>query len=405
VDPDTADGPTADPSENLLIGFNELRTRQERLRDSVEDIQKQLAEKKKPWYRQTSTLMSVAGTIFAILSGIYSIHSTKMKDVNQNAADLHTTVAELIQLHSDEAQDTPSSNSDFTAYALRSSLRNAKRIELLEQAKVELKAASNRVSPSILTLLAAEVDFDGDYKTSRDYLMLALQKAQPHSPEQIGALFTLAQLCLTDGKALCKLGEGKSFYQSALDEQPGDSDNTHYERGQLLTRVALLVHQANQDETQANSYFDQANSEESQITPTNPERQKLAQYITTARASVASSSKPQSESFSTPGAFLGRWHLIDTDDPSRSGTVTFVQLPAFPFYGADVDIFQGGKLWEKQSGQVLITDPNTLRFDWTSIGVSGQSAGYSQFFLSPEGGITGKQYRLGEDQWSFSLRR
>ena len=384
--------------------LDEFRARQERLRDSVDDIQKKMAEAKKPWYRQPATLMSVAGTLFAILSGLYSIQSARRQDISKSAADLQTIVADLIQLRTEEMQDAPSAKNDSTGYSMRSSLRNTKREALLEQANIKLKAASYQVWPSILLILAIETDIDGDYKTSYDYLQRASLGSHPRTPEKVAALFTLAQFCLTDGKSLCKPNEGRLYYLAALDQQPGDSDNTHYQRGQLLVRVALLLHQTDPGSAQVNTYFSQADSEESQITPSNATRQLLAQYIKVARSTISTNSA-LSASFSAPEIFLGRWHLI-YPDKSRSGTATFVQMPAFPFFGAYVDIFQDGKLLEKQSGQVSVTDPSTLRFDWVSVGIRGQGTGYTRFLLaSTEKQLTAKQYPLGDTVTGFNLVR
>jgi hypothetical protein len=406
MDSEASDEPKVEVSTTSPGIFDELRSRQERLRDSVEDIQKGLAEEKKPWYRQPTTLVSLASTLFAILSGLYSIHSARTQDISKNAADLQTIVADLIQLRTDEMQDLPSAKTDSAAYAMRSSFRNAKREALLEQAGVKLNSASYQVWPSILTILAVETDIDGDYKTSYEYLTRASKESRPHTPEKVGALFTLAQFCLTDGKALCKPGEGKSYYLAALDQQLADSDNTHYQRGQLLARVALLIHQTSPDNTEAGSYFTQADSEEAQISSSNGERQLLAQYISVARASAASTPAAQSTSFSAPDTFLGQWRIVYADGSNRSGTATFVQLPTFPFYGAYVDIFQDGKLSEKQSGQVSIADSKTLRFDWVSVRVNGQTTGYTQFVLAPAGtGILAKQYQLGDEPTGFDLKR
>jgi hypothetical protein len=400
-----ADRP-ASTIEISLSEFDAIRSRQERLRDSVEDLQKQMAEKKKPWYRQATTLMSVAGTLFAVLSGLYSIHSARTQDVSKNAAELNTIISEVIQIHADELQDASSAKSDFVGYSTRSQLRNTRRLALLEEADSKINAASNQVSPSLLIVLATEADGDGEYTTARKYLLLAIQRSQTLSPERVAALFTLAQFCLFDGKALCKPNEGDSSYRAALAQQPNNSDSTRYQRGQLLAKIALLVHYAHSDDTLANDYFNQADSEVAQMSSSNPVRQQLAQFITTTRASIASPTPTQSASFSTPETFIGRWSITFAEDSTRSGTVTFVSLPTYPFYGAYVDIFQDNKLIEKQTGQVAVLDPRTLRLDWTSVGVSGQSLGYSKIILTAKGrALKGEQHRLGEVSSEFSMQR
>jgi len=397
---------SAPTAEITASEFETIRRRQESLRDSVEDLQKQMAEKRKPWYQQPTTLMSIASTLFAVLSGLYSIHAARTQYVSKNAAELNTIVADIIQLRADEYQDASSAKSDFAGYSTRSQLRNTKRLALLEQADSKINAASNQVSPSLLIVLASEGELDGEYATARKYLLLAIQRSQPLSPEKVGALYSLAQFCLSDGKALCKANEGDSLYRAAIAQQPDNSDSTRYQRGQLLAKIGLLVHYAHSDDSLANGYFRQADSEVSQMAISNPARQQLAQFITNARTSVASSTPSPNVSFSTPETFIGRWSITYTEDPTRSGTVTFVSLPAYPFYGAYVDVFQENKLIEKQVGQVVVLDPRSLRLDWTSVGVGGQSAGYSTFSLASIGGaLQGEQRRLGEVSSGIRLQR
>lgn len=393
-------------TEGSMSEFDILRSRQERLRDAVEDLQKEVAEKKKPWYRQPATLMSVAGTIFAVLSGIYTLRSAKTQDVSKNAADLHTIVDQLVQVHTEEVQDAATAKTDFIGYSTRSSLRNTKRLSLLEEADAKIAAASDQVSPSILIVLATEADGDGEYTIARKYLLQAVEKSQPYSPEKAGALFTLAQFCLIDGKALCGPDEGDRSYRAAIEQQPANSDSTHFARGELLTRIGLLVHYAHHDDKLANSYFQQAEADVAGILPTDTLRQQLAQYIATARTYAASSNSQSAPSFSNPDTFLGKWRILDPSDRKRTGTVTFVTLPGSPAFGAYVEVFEDDKLVEKQSGQVAVLDPGTLSLDWSSVGVAGQSVGYSRFsFEAKSNRIGAEQYRLGEAPAKFVLKR
>jgi hypothetical protein len=384
-----------------------LESRYERLRDTVETLRTQMEEKKKPWYKQPTILMSIAGTLFAVGSGLYNIHISGTQNVLKNVADLHSIVSDLIQLRADDIQDSSSAKADFASYYTRSTFRQTKRLALLEDAAFKIKSASNRVSPSILLVLANEVDQNGDYKTTYKYLLLAKDRSEEQSPERVGAYFTLAQFCYTDGKSLCKTNEGKQAYEAALAEQPADSDSMHFQKGQLYARVGVLLRQAAHDNASAQSNFALADTEATKIAPENGMRQALVQVIATARATPGGTSNSNAPpSFTDPSSFLGRWRIHPADAAQHSGTITFVPLSAPSTYGAFLDLSQNNILLEKQQGQVLVVNPQSLRMDWSSLAPTGQSAGYSLFTFSTSGKkLILKQFRFGESPLTFRLER
>src|ERR1035438_9418427 len=115
------------------------------------------------------------GFAFRLNFGGLTLNSAHIQKIDKSAADLETIVDQLIQLHAEENQDLSTAKSDFASYSARSSLRNTKRVAILDEARTKIETATPEVSPSILIVLAGEEDVNGAYETAYEYLTLAVK--------------------------------------------------------------------------------------------------------------------------------------------------------------------------------------------------------------------------------------
>jgi hypothetical protein len=420
---------TSPPSTSKEL--EEIRARQERLRDNVDDLAQKLAEKDKPWHKSTSTLLSIAGTVFAILSGLYTIYSSHVEDRGKSVNQLMSTMSDIVQLEQDEGIDEAQRQGGDTQYRMRSSLRRVKRNALLEEANNTVRTMPGVTPSSILNWLADEVAEDGNYTETHEYLLRAAKNAPPSTAEAVDIQLNLAKFCLMVGKSLCKEGEGKAAYLKAIALQPGNSEDTLYHRGQLLTQIGLLLQQTHADDAQGRLYWSQAEAADSQIA-TPQMKDDLAKYIAGARtwlaltpgqphdgsagastkvtgapAGMVTLSDTPSTTAMAPDAkpFLGRWSIIFSNTPGRTGNATFVALPSYPYCIATLEIYQDGELVEKQAGQIFVVNKSTAELDWTSTRMMGPAAGYTRFSFLPSGALKALQYQLNTPPMRFDLRR
>jgi hypothetical protein len=400
--PDSKDSEAAGLCATDLV--RQWDERLNRLSDEVGTIQVQLSEKRKPWYRQTSLVVSIASLLFSILFNTW----TRSTDaVNKSNESLQAIVAQLADLRGEEAKDALSAKTDFLGYSNRAGIRNNKRIALLDHADSALKTANYQVSSAILVTLGYEVAIDGQYRKAETYYQLGAEKANPNTNEKMWALFADAQLRLLPDSPLYNPKEGRERYQQALNQVKTVDDSSRYQRGQVLARIAQLESLSRDGTALSQQYYERASAEAKGISQLNPYHEMLNQWIAMARQSSTATGTVTGIGFSQNNGWLGQWKL-KYPKSGQAGTVTFLSVSP-NVTGAYVDVFADGKLVEKEIGQVAILDDKRIRVDWTAqrpVPVPMQTAGYSLIRAEAVGpSMSGEQYAFGEKAVPIRLSR
>jgi hypothetical protein len=386
---------------------SDLSPQVQSLRDEVQAIQIQLAEKRKPWYRQHSLLISIVALVFTVGFNLYGVlyqRSNATKEaVSKNVENLQTILGQLVEIRSDDAKDAVTAKADMAGYSTRNMLRNTKRLALLDAASIAIIGAKNRVPPTAYVALGGEAITDGQYAKGDEYLKLAVNAATADTTERMWALYARAQVRLTPDSPLYNPEEGRNFYHKALQERLPSNDFTRFQRGQLLGRIAQLEKLNNPID--AENYFRQAETEAKNMNLLNPLSQALIQVLTAYRQAISPAAR--GVVFADPKTWIGEWKLKYPQNLAHKGDITFIANQNF--YGGYVDIFENGRLVEKAMGQVTLLDDKTLRLDWTGqriVPAPAQTAGYSILKAKQETRVmSGRQYSFGEEAIRVQISR
>src|SRR5262245_44265779 len=117
--------------------LSEVENTLQLVRDRVDGLQIAAGEKKKPWYRQTPSLISVLALLASIASAVYSGVQGRHQDVRQKQDSLRAIVSGLIDLaaeHQSKLGSEPSKNLSIQEREFISGMINNKRMLLDEAA-------------------------------------------------------------------------------------------------------------------------------------------------------------------------------------------------------------------------------------------------------------------------------
>lgn len=391
----------ASSPEHLLALTDALQRR-------VDLIADQLAEKKKPFYKQPAVLISVSATVFSVISGFYTMRAAHI-------ADLQTAVSALVQLRLEDSQDSTASKNDPAGYAARSLLRNIRRVAQLELAESKLGAATGKVPSSFYYVLGTEASNDGMNDTALQHFKDALDSSPKTPPgavpsvERAGVLFTFIQFCSLQGEQVCKTNKQSEkvdiYKKEYLQEPPKFADDaSRFRYSYALVQIAGLIHQKGVHEEEIPGLLKHAQDQGALVANSNA-KQQIATLVGNMRMQIAPAPPANQINFSNYVSWLGEWRLLDTDRKPL-GAVTFVALPSGTDFTASVRILDGVMLVEKQWGTLLLESPTRALMDWNSVAANRQSTGYSRFYLSNKShGMRLEQFRLGEPMAVFTLER
>jgi tetratricopeptide (TPR) repeat protein len=402
VSPDYEATPTPEGSAGVTAGHFDERLN--RLSEEVGAIQVQLAEKRKPWHRQYPLLVSIVALLFTVGNTLF----TRSSDIGAKGNErLQSIIAQLSEIRTEESKDLLTAKTDFSAYATRTSLRNTKRVALLEDADAALAEVKGQAPSAIYLSLGSEAAAESEYPKADKYFTKAIEKADPHTNELMWAKFNAALLRLVTDSPFYNPAEGRRLVEEAVGEVSKDDDNARYQRGQILVRMGR-IETLSHNEMSAKSYFARATQEVQKMNPLNPLHDLLNQYVAAASQPDAGALVAGAVIFSQAGTWSGEWVATFPTKKMLRGTVTFVAGTAPNTAAAFVDITSDGQLVEKEIGQVTILDDQHLRIDWNaqrSVPAPSQTAGYTLLRVKPGSRITGEEQAFSEAPLPIELTR
>jgi type II secretory pathway pseudopilin PulG len=204
------------------------------VRDQVDELHVAAGEKKKPWYRQTPSLISVLALLASVATAVYSGFQGKQQDLRQKQDSLRAIVSALIdltfeqqsKLGSEVAQKLSNQEREFI-----SGMLNNKRMLLAEAADNLVRQIPQDVSSSEYYFLANDKQANGGAARAEEYLKKAVTVSQEPLVKMI-ALRNLGYFYALRGP-LQSISEARKKFQEAVDLIPGEprDDATAYTLG------------------------------------------------------------------------------------------------------------------------------------------------------------------------------
>jgi tetratricopeptide (TPR) repeat protein len=205
------------PNPQLPIsGSTDVEAELKLLRDQVDLLQIDTRERKRPWFKQVNSILSVIAVLFSGFTFAYSQIGQHAEDVRSKKKELRDTVAALIDLRGEfyntQLQESESIN------------LNNKRLIYVEAADTLITQIPNNVSWAEYAILAYEKQLDSNFTQAERYY----QKAIEASRTPLGKNFSiraLAGLYFSQGPLL-DFGKGRKHFGEAVDALKNPTD--HY---------------------------------------------------------------------------------------------------------------------------------------------------------------------------------
>ncbi|HUJ39554.1 MAG TPA: hypothetical protein VLW54_03330 [Candidatus Acidoferrales bacterium] len=345
--------------ENPLDG---IRADIQLLRDQVDELQIAAAEKRKPWHKQPSILISVIALLISTSSGIAGyIVQLQKDDVREKAEKLANLQQLTIDIVDTGKQMADLDQKDTAKVAYLTGLLNAKREIMVSQASELARQFGYKVPAEILYEVGTQQQADGRTKEA-EALYSATLSQNPTEMTQIAARRSLATLYMNPPATLDDLRKGREQFQTVIDLVNKRKDDAgKFERGFTYEVWGGMEFINDQLEPGKQAYARAREAYES-LSPANGNRQpalynlslhKQANFLATSEAKKAMSH------------FVGNWvsggsnptklriiltpsgYLMGTLSPPSSSE-TGGLLPGTPF-----------------SGSVILEDDTSANFVWT----------------------------------------
>jgi hypothetical protein len=283
---------------------NEIRSEVKLLRDQVDVLQIQASEKRSPWYRQPSTLISVVALTISTIGGLvgwWQQHKEKLIDQTQtDLTTLQRITLDLVDLHKAVLDNQIAD--PVHAFSVNSIL-NAKRQILDTQAIAIADRVDKGVPASIFFVVAGDEYDDGNY-TEAERLYLKALGAGDSTVSRLHAPRALAQLYFTPGSPLFEPKKGREQLAHAIEYlRPQGDEGAIFSRG-------FLYEAWGQDEWLSNDYkdgmaaFQKATAKYSHLSPGNPDRQASLDRLSMTKVSMF---RRTDNAFGLAARLLGVW--------------------------------------------------------------------------------------------------
>jgi hypothetical protein len=147
------------------------------LRDQVDRLQIEAAEKKRPWYRQLPSLLSLAAFVFSIFTAVLSQFQSSQADIRSKKEEMRKLLDDLVRVQS-EFQDRVIEIKDPAKREIASALLNTRHGMYLEATEVLASQIPKAVSSSEYGILASEKSRISDFKKAEVYQLRAIEAAR-----------------------------------------------------------------------------------------------------------------------------------------------------------------------------------------------------------------------------------
>jgi hypothetical protein len=390
-------------------------SRTDQLVDQLRTVQQQIGqleladrEKKKPWWRQTSLVISILSLTLSASVSLYTqldqARQRRLDAAKQQAAALDATLSDIVAIRlEDTKQMVALASTNLAAYRAWTTTAAVKRAALIDSAMSEIAKLNGELSPTAALTMGNELIIDGRYPEAEHLLQSGITLAERAKTPTAALLSALAQVYLFPGTHLFDPNRGRALYRKAIDSYPSQAD--YYV---LNTKLNLILIWAVNEHgfanegastkllSEAQSIVLECNLPEAAKTP-------LQALIDGVRTQLKLQGTGPSLLTSR---LIGKWRIIEPD--SQSSDLIFIPgsvsgLPTFT-----KDRISAGRLVERIGGVATMLDQTHMRLDWGAAfdtGVAGlQKTGYSDVALGPDLALHGTDFAVGLPPRTWTAR-
>jgi hypothetical protein len=363
------------------------------LRDKVDLLQIQAAEKKRPWYRQASLLLSLfalaVSVTFSSLSILFRLQDKLDSSAATTVGRIRDDVTKLAELQIEQSDAMTRAGSNYQLLANLSSAYNTRRQLLIEETESLIKASSTQLTSALYVSFANQLAADMRIDDAAGYYGLALRRAATNLARS--AVHRGYAMMLMQPGPQIKLEEGRQHWRSALSELDSiRDDNATFLIADDL-RIWAFYERAAGDASRADSLIAEAQKTTARIASayTRVQMQRLiADTITT----LNGSSSPM-----VSKSVFGNWRIRFAD--GREGILSLSLNSYNQTWIALTTLMLEGRVVEIRQGSALPTDGSTIQFTWQSQRSLGLStvlgSGAVRLSRNGTGGFSGTDEPLG----------
>ena len=203
-------------------GRPDLRRQLRALDERVDRLQATLEERRRPWYRRFSDVVSVIALALAVAGVLYGHRAKSAEDLRLKREELRGALAQLVALRA-EIFDRLTSGEEAKERRAVSQMLNAKRLIYLEAAESLASEFPEQVSSAEYNVLANEAAMDARFDQAERYFARAVRASRGGVARAV-ALRTLAVFYLGPGP-LRSFEKGRRHFQEAVDVLVGATDS------------------------------------------------------------------------------------------------------------------------------------------------------------------------------------
>jgi hypothetical protein len=337
------------------------------LRDQVDLLQVQGAERRSPWWRQPSSLLSVSALLLSALSVVLTQrnesadrvqrkHEQRQEEVKKKLETLRENMIQVVQIRQDFNRILQSA-ATLEEKGTADMLFTMKRQLLMDEAGALVREVDAHVPSNWFVFMGYEMQTESNFTAAEKFFQRALRS--PRSGTQPFAYRGLAGLYMHPNASLRDLARGRAHWRQAIAAQRGRDDFSRLSRGSsyITWATAELM---NGEKHRATERFADARREFTGMSLYNPQRGYALGYLETVRNNIRGAGQPGEDL----ARATGEWKVRYPDRPALEGRAILVPNGAGQGLTLQAELVEGGVVVEKRTGSAVATGPRRLRIDW-----------------------------------------
>jgi hypothetical protein len=387
----------------------------ELLRLQVDQLQIDVSEKKKPWYQQSSIVLSLIAlalsTAFSLFTVIDQLNNRREEEIEKKLESLRQIILQIYDTKKDWLAAASNAEKDLVNYMRVDRVASSQRQILLERADAIIKNIEPRVSTNIFISLGSEAQNDSLFEKAKIYYEIGLKRSEITDAQKINIHSSLGSIFMTPGIKLHNISSGREHFNDAISLVSGEDELSYEMRGRLLASLAVAEFN-NKNRQMGFITLNKAKAEIEKMDQNNPQRRYDLIGI---KSIFELNSNPAKVSFfnqlkDLTEGLLGDWEIQYDDDFMPVCKAIFLPNQDHSGLIVSIDGYINNMFVKKLSGSGTLLDSNTLRIDWAggTIAMDGfkwvQEAGMMN--LSKKNGKwSGVDFILGGKSTKITLRR
>ena len=354
---------TAPAASGAYTPDNDLHRKLELVRDQVDQLQIQAGERKKPWYRQPSTLMSVVAlavsVTFSTLGVVFRLSDKAAADEGAKVSRIRDNLATLAQIQLEQGEAMTRAGNNPQMLAGLSSAYNVRRQMLIEDTEALIaEPRKTQLTSALLVSFAQQLASDTRVDEAIRYYELGLQaartdvaRANVHRGHAMTRMLPGPHLRLDEARgqwrlALAKLANVGGDYAAFL-----TADNLRaWSFGERALGNALM----------ADSLLSEARASAQRMVNPYGRAQMLALLDADARSAATAPGVLPPAAGGHP--MVGDWELQFGD--GRRGRMTITLNTFNQMWAAQISVMSGGRVVETRNAFGPSTDGSALVLTW-----------------------------------------